>query len=78
MYALSNNKFLNDFIQRQATIIELPKTRTKKPVKGHAGGDGDFDNESEFAILIKEKPSKKAVLEYFRKRIEKLVSDDVM
>lgn len=77
MYALSNNKFLNDFIQRQTTLIELPKTRKKKPVKGSAGGDGDFDNESEFAILIKEKPNKKAVLEYFRKRIEQLVSNDL-
>jgi len=80
----SGSKFLNDFIQRQGQLIQSAvaetgsgKKKEKKPKHGAAGGEPEFSEKEEFAILVSEKPAKKEVLEYFRNRIAQLVAEDL-
>ena len=78
------NRFLNDFLRRQNTLImeTIPPPKgsgKKKPKHGTADGKAPFggdDTESRFATLCSEKPSKKTVLEYFRDRIAELAADE--
>lgn len=69
-----DNRFLQEFIERQGRIVE---TDRKKPKKGLPQGDGEFSAKEEFNKLVQEKPPKKDVLEYFKKRIDQLVQADM-
>lgn len=69
-----DNRFLQEFIERQG---RLGTTEPKKPKKGLPQGDGEFSAKEEFNKLVQEKPGKKDVLEYFKKRIEQLVQADI-
>jgi len=80
---MSSNKFLQDFLARQATVIQstVPEEKPARDSKGRkkskygtANGKHPFGEEDAFALLIKEKPNKKRVLEYFRNRIAELVA----
>ena len=77
------SKFLNDFINRQNTIIELEacnpnkKQTGKKPKHGTADGKHPFPDGDPFDQLVKEKPGRKEVVEYFRNRIGELVAEDI-
>jgi hypothetical protein len=85
------NRFLNDFIRRQNTLIVEtipaasggaggPRGRKKKPKHGTPDGKAPFggdDTESRFATLCTEKPPKKTVLEYFRDRITELAAEEL-
>ena len=80
---MSSNKFLQDFIARQATLIQstVPEEKPARDKKGRkkskygtANGEHPFGEEDAFTRLITEKPSKKRVLEYFRHRIAELVA----
>ena len=81
---MSNNKFLNDFMRLQTKLIHEAEDQTKKKDKkgrtkskhGTASGEPAF-GEVTLATLISEKPGKKDILEYFRNRIAKLVSEDM-
>ena len=70
------NRFLDEFIERQGRIVGT-EAATKKPKKGLPQGDGEFSAKEEFNKLIQEKPAKKDVLEYFKKRIEQLIQQDM-
>jgi len=80
------NKFLQDFMRTQQKIIELEandksvkkdKKGNRKSKHGTANGKAPFGDEDVFATLVKEKPGKKEVLEYFRGRIAELVAEDM-
>lgn len=88
-----DNKFLRDFMKRQATLIESgipevasggaggPAKKTKKSKHGTADGKAPFggdDMASRLTQLITEKPAKKDVLAYFRDRISECVAQDDM
>tara|TARA_R110000868_G_scaffold220251_1_gene471392 strand:- start:537 stop:806 length:270 start_codon:yes stop_codon:yes gene_type:complete len=85
------NKFLRDFLARQAkdaiiesTVVEpVAKGKAKKTKSkskhGTASGKAPFGDESleaRMASLISEQPSKKEVLAYFKDRISELVAQD--
>ena len=79
------NKFLNDFLRMRATLVHEAEAQTsaKKDHKGRkqskhgtASGEPAF-GEVTLGTLVSEKPPKKDVLEYFRTRIQKFVSDDM-
>ena len=87
------NRFLHDFIRRQATLIpsgipeteSVPKESKKKgKAKGGAGYGtrdgkhpfGGDDMAARMATIIKERPAKREVLQFFRDRIAELVSED--
>jgi hypothetical protein len=76
---MSGNRFLDEFIERQGRIVGTAAGGggAKKPKKGLPQGDGEFSSKEEFNKLIQEKPVKKDVLEYFKKRIEQLVQEDM-
>jgi len=87
-----DNKFLSDFVRRQATLIQsaVPEAmggagtgpkKGKKTKSKHGTADGKHpfggdDMETRMATLISEKPAKKEVLAYFRDRIAELVAAD--
>lgn len=80
------NKFLQDFMRTQQKIIELEavdksvkkdKKGNRKSKHGTANGKAPFGDEDAFATLVKEKPGKKEVLDYFRGRIAELVAEDM-
>jgi len=71
-----DNRFLQEFIERQGRIVGTTE-KPKKPKKGLPQGDGEFSAKEEFNKLVQEKPGKKDVLEYFKKRIEQLVQADM-
>lgn len=71
-----DNRFLQEFIERQGRIVGQVD-KPKKPKKGLPQGDGEFSAKEEFNKLVQEKPGKKDVLEYFKKRIEQLVQADM-
>jgi len=80
------NKFLQDFMRSQQKIIELEaadksvkkdKKGNRKSKHGTADGKHPFGDEDAFATLVKEKPGKKEVLDYFRGRIAELVAEDM-
>ena len=71
-----DNRFLQEFIERQGRIVGTTE-KVKKPKKGLPQGDGEFSAKEEFNKLVQEKPGKKDVLEYFKKRIEQLVQADM-
>jgi len=71
-----DNRFLQEFIERQGRIVGQVE-KVKKPKKGLPQGDGEFSAKEEFNKLVQEKPGKKDVLEYFKKRIEQLVQADM-
>ena len=86
-----DNKFLRDFMKRQATLIEsgIPEAqggagsgtekKKKKSKYGTADGKAPFggdDMASRLNQLITETPAKKDVLAYFRDRISELVAMD--
>ncbi len=80
------NKFLDDFMRRQAQIIqttveEAPAPRDKKGRKksryGTADGRAAFGEEDEFTRICNEKPSRRHVLAYFRNRTAELVAADM-
>lgn len=80
----TGSRFLDEFIMRQGTLIGVEPAKVKgskqpvhKPKKGRPEGDGDFSAKEEFDKLVQEKPPKKDVLEYFKKRIEQLVQEDM-
>ena len=70
-----DNRFLQEFIERQGRIVGQEKP--KKPKKGLPQGDGEFSAKEEFNKLVQEKPPKKEVLEYSKKRIDQLVQADM-
>jgi hypothetical protein len=72
-----DNRFLQEFIERQGRIVGVEGQKPKKPKKGLPQGDGEFSAKEEFNKLVQEKPGKKDVLEYFKKRIEQLVQADM-
>ena len=72
-----DNRFLQEFIERQGRIVGTEAAKVKKPKKGLPQGDGEFSAKEEFNKLVQEKPPKKDVLEYFKKRIEQLVQADM-
>jgi hypothetical protein len=75
---MSGNRFLDEFIERQGRIVNSAGGGgPKKPKKGLPQGDGEFSSKEEFNKLIQEKPVKKDVLEYFKKRIEQLIQEDM-
>lgn len=83
---MMQNKFLQDFMRTQQKIIELEAVdkSVKKDAKGNrkskhgtANGKHPFGEEDAFATLVKEKPGKKEVLDYFRGRIAELVAEDM-
>jgi hypothetical protein len=80
-----DNKFLRDFMARQAQIIESPATDAGKKKKKHKSKHGTADGKHPFGgddldsrmnTLISEKPAKKEVLAYFKDRIAQLVAED--
>ena len=80
------NKFLQDFMRSQQKIIELEaadksvkkdKKGNRKSKHGTADGKHPFGDDDAFATLVKEKPGKKEVLDYFRGRIAELVAADI-
>ena len=71
-----DNRFLQEFIERQGRIVGV-EGHGKKPKKGLPQGDGEFSAKEEFNKLVQEKPGKKDVLEYFKKRIDQLVQADM-
>lgn len=86
-----DNKFLSDFVRRQATLIQSavpeakggagtgPKGKKAKSKHGTADGKHPFggdDTETRLATIITEKPAKKEVLAYFKDRIAELVAAD--
>jgi uncharacterized protein YcbX len=77
------NKFLSDFLKMQARLVHAPEEPKKKDKKGRpvskhgtASGQPAF-GEVTLSLLISEKPPKKEVLQYFRDRIARLVSEDM-
>jgi len=83
---MMQNKFLQDFMRSQQKIIELEaadksvkkdKKGNRKSKHGTADGKHPFGDEDAFATLVKEKPGKKEVLDYFRGRIAELVAEDM-
>ena len=83
---MSQNKFLQDFIRQQNKLIELEANNTsvKKDKKGNrkskhgtASGKHPFGDDDAFMTLVKEKPGKKEVVEYFRGRIAELIAADM-
>lgn len=83
---MMQNKFLQDFMRSQQKIIELEaadksvrkdKKGNRKSKHGTADGKHPFGDEDAFAVLVKEKPGKKEVLDYFRGRIAELVAEDM-
>ena len=83
---MMQNKFLQDFMRSQQKIIELEasdksvkkdKQGNRKSKHGTADGKHPFGDEDAFATLVKEKPGKKEVLDYFRGRIAELVAADM-
>ena len=83
----SGNRFLSDFIKLQSKLVHdaetaaaVPKKKDKKnrKISKHGTPDGKpAFGEVTLATLIAEMPGKKDVLEYFRERIAKLVSEDL-
>ena len=83
---MSQNKFLQDFIRQQNKLIELEANNTsvKKDRKGNrkavhktADGKAPFGDEDALMTLVKERPGKREVLDYFRGRIAELVAADI-
>ena len=83
---MSQNKFLQDFIRQQNKLIELEANNTsvkkdkqgnRKAKHGTANGKHPFGDDDAFMTLVKEKPPKKEVLDYFRGRIAELVAADM-
>ena len=82
---MQNNKFLNDFMRMRAQLVhEVEDQRAAKKDKkgrktsrnGTASGAPAF-GEVTLATLITEKPPKKDILDFFRGRIQQLVSEDM-
>lgn len=80
-----NSPFLRDFMKMRSQLVHEvePQGPVKKDKKGRkvskhgtANGEPAFGDVT-LATLISEKPGKKEVLEYFRERIAKLVSEDM-
>ena len=83
---MSQNKFLSDFIRQQNKLIELEANNTsvkkdkqgnRKAKHGTANGKHPFGDDDALATIIKEKPNKKDVVDYFRNRIAELVAADM-
>jgi hypothetical protein len=78
------NRFLHDFMRRQATLIPsgIPEEKPTKKAQAGAGTRdgkkpfGGDDMEQRLTTLIKEKPPRKDVLAYFRDRVAELVEAD--
>jgi hypothetical protein len=79
------NRFLHDFMRRQATLItsgipeETPTKKEKKPKFGTRDGKHPFggdDMEARLATIVKERPAKKEVLQYFRDRIAECMAEN--
>jgi len=80
-----DNRFLQDFMRRQSTLIEsaipepAPKKKGARPKHGTRDGKHPFggdDMEARLATIIKEKSPKREVLQFFRDRVSQLVSED--
>ena len=83
---MSQNKFLQDFIRTQNKLIELEannisvkkdKKGNRKTKHGTASGKAPFGDDDAFMTLVKEKPGKREVVDYFRGRIAELVAADM-
>jgi hypothetical protein len=83
---MAQNKFLQDFMRTQNRLLEIEANdkSVKKDRKGNrkavhktADGKAAFGDDDELARIIKEKPGKKEVIDYFRKRIGELVAEDM-
>lgn len=83
---MAQNKFLQDFMRTQNKLLEIEANdaSVKKDRKGNrkavhktADGKAAFGDDDELARIIKEKPGKKDVIDYFRKRIGELVAADM-
>jgi len=83
---MAQNKFLQDFMRTQNRLLEIEANdkSVKKDRKGNrkakhktADGKPPFGDDDELARIVKEKPGKKDVIDYFRKRIGELVAEDM-
>lgn len=83
---MSQNRFLQDFIRQQNKLLELEANdpSVKKDKQGNrkakhktANGKHPFGDEDAFMTLVKEKPGRKEVLDYFRGRIAELIAGDM-
>jgi len=83
---MMQNKFLQDFMKRQNEIqildtvdksVKKDRKGNKKSKHGTASGKHAFGDDDAFMTLVKEKPGRKEVIDYFRARIGELVAADM-
>ena len=69
-----DNKFLRDFINMRKSLVKPVETpKQVKPLQSLPVPENDGIT---LAYIIAEKPSRKEVLEYFRNRVEELISEE--
>lgn len=76
-----DNKFLRDFLNVQAKLVEVPGDTPKKRKSKHgtATGKPSFPEEEGLSrFWQKEKPPKKELLEYFKNKISELNTEDAV
>jgi len=79
------NKFLSDFMRTQAQLVHevtpnqvVKKDRKKRIKSKHGTPDGKAPfGDTTLDTLISEKPPKKDILEYFRGKVNELVTEDM-
>jgi hypothetical protein len=83
---MMQNKFLQDFMRTQNQILQLEavdktvkkdKHGVRKSKYGTKDGKKPLSDEEPFMTLVREKPPKKEILDYFRTRISELVAEDM-
>jgi len=83
---MAQNRFLQDFMRQQQKLIEIEaqdksvkkdKKGNRKSKHGTANGKHPFGDEDAFMTLVKEKPGRKEVIDYFRSRIGELVGEEL-
>jgi hypothetical protein len=80
----SQNKFLRDHMQRQASLVHETQAKedAKRDAKGrkkskHGTASGEAAFPVDISVIISEKPPKKEVLEYFKDRIASLTAEEM-
>jgi len=82
---MAQNRFLQDFMRQQQKLIEIEATApankdkagNRKSKHGTADGKHPFGDNDVFATLVKEKPGRKEVIDYFRSRIAEIVGEEL-